>query len=96
MNYAANGHRAGECLGLVNGGDEWECPKNEEQIRNNFRNRNEECEHSGLMEAIRQEHRHMHENKYNEDCEQECEENERSFQNQNEYNNKQNRGMNGQ
>ena len=94
ISYSANGHRAGECFGLANGNDEWECPENEEQMRNNLRNRDEECEYSGQIEANRQEHRHMHENEHNENCEQECEENERSFQNQNEYSNKQNRGMN--
>ncbi|MCJ7689546.1 MAG: hypothetical protein MUO60_09545 [Clostridiaceae bacterium] len=94
INYSTNGHRAGECFELASGDDEWECPENEEQMRNNLRYREEECEHSCQMEAIRHEHQHMHENEYNEDCEQECEENERSFQNHNEYSNKQNRGMN--
>jgi hypothetical protein len=93
INYSANGHRAGECFGLANEDGEWECPENEEQMRNNLRNRDEDCEYYGQNDADRKEHRHMHENERNEDCDQECEENERSFQNQNEYNNKQNRGM---
>ena len=96
MNYADNGHRAGECFEFANEDDEWECPENEEHMRKNLRYHEEECEYSGQMEANRHEHQYMHENKYNEDCEQECEQNERSFQNQNEYNNKQNRGMNSQ
>jgi hypothetical protein len=92
MNYADNGHGAGECFEFANEDDEWECPENEEHMRKNLRYHEEECEYSGQMETTRHEHQHMHENRYNEDCE----ENESSFQNRNEYNNKQNRGMNSQ
>ncbi len=94
INYSTNGHSAGECYGLANGDYELECPENEERIRNNLSYHSEESEHSDHMEDIMQEHQHMYENEYNEDCVQEYEENEKSFQNQNEYSNKQNRGIN--
>jgi len=92
INYSGNGHQVGEYSELVNGEDKLECLENEERVRNNFRYREEECEEHSQTEAIRHEHQHMHENEQNEDCDQKCEENEKSFQNLNENSNKQNRG----
>ncbi len=92
INRSGNGHQAGECSESVDGDDELECPKNEEQIRNNFRYREEECGEHSQTEAIRHEHRHMNENKHNGDCDQDCEENGKSFQNLEKNSNRQNRG----
>ena len=73
INYSGNGHQGGERSESVNEDAGLECPENEEQIRNNFRYREEENEDYGQIEAIRQEHQHMYEDGYNEDCDQECE-----------------------